>query len=267
MLTFRDFGIKGGLGNQFFQLCSLVGIAENRGFEWGVPTSIEGSENEIALFRYFLLEDLRASNNFNQETRSLRRHWSRPNRFLDTTGVRFDNGLKNRVPDERDISAYLQSWRYFHEFRARIQGQFYVKSEFRSPSEDLDYIAVHVRRGDYLSHRATHRVLPVDYYKTAVRLLPKLPIKFVVQEADREWILSSTLATDPSAEIVSGSEIHDWQVIAGARYAIIANSTFSYSAAYCSTTIERVIAPKVWFGWSYPSWYSRDICPPDWVLL
>lgn len=268
MITFRDFGRKGDLGNQFFQLCSLVGIARSLGYEWGVPASHAGGKHETALFRYFELAKFRQINAYENETSFLPRYVSRPNRLMDSTGIRYDHGLKTRLPDNRDISAYLQSWRYFHELRSEILEQFLVKQNYKlGVTQTSDYIAIHVRRGDYLKHKATHRVLTMNYYREAIELLPRLPLRIVTQRQDAEWVMNSPLVQELGGELVSGTEIEDWQVLAQGKYAIIANSTFSYSAAYCSTKIQTVIAPRVWFGWSYSKSQSKDICPPEWIQI
>ena len=268
MISFRDFGYKGSLGNQFFQLCSLVGIARTRGFEWAVPLKLTDSNEEIPVFRYFELRKFRLENAYDNSSLGNRRHLSKPNRFLDTTGVRFDAKLKHGVPDDVDLSAYLQSYKYFDELASEIKSEFSVKEKYRKiPAAGSEYISLHVRRGDYLNHPATHRVLPISYYMNALKNLPDLPIKIVVAPQDKMWVEDSPLSSVKSAEISSGTEIDDWQVLANSRFAIIANSTFSYSAAYCSTSVRTVIAPKVWFGWSYSKSQSMDICPPNWLQI
>ena len=44
MITFKNIGYFGRLGNQMFQYASLVGMAKSRGIEYGIPYSNSATE-------------------------------------------------------------------------------------------------------------------------------------------------------------------------------------------------------------------------------
>jgi hypothetical protein len=264
MITFSKFGLKGGLGNQLFQFASLVGIANRRNFEWALPTQLDSGKS-IDLLELFSVPDIWKSSN-SAASFDLPKFRSRPNRFCDTTGVKYDKKLHNKIPDNHDIDAYLQSEKYFLDSSEYLRSQLTIKKEVSnySPTSTEKYIAVHIRRQDYLKAKHTHSILPLSYYESALNLLPESPI--VVFSDDPNWVKEQAIFQTEAVTLMQGDAFADFQGIMGATYTVIANSSFSWWAAWLSDA-EVVIAPKRWFGWSYPKSAAVDIIPERWISL
>lgn len=158
---------------------------------------------------------------------------------------------RGEIPD-----IYVQDPKYFDEYRKDIlnlYGAGISNSSFR--------VAIHVRRGDYVNNPFYVDLTKTDYYQKAMEMFPNC--KFVVFSDDITWCKTNPLFE--SCEFSEGqSEIEDMNSMASCMGIIIANSSFSWWAAYLSSD-AKVIAPKV------DNWYTdkkeRTVCPKEWVRI
>lgn len=129
-------------------------------------------------------------------------------------------------------------------------------------------ISFHVRRGDYLSvgYMAT-----IDY----VRLLEAArnhfsshasgPWRFLVFSDDSEWCRAMLPGDDVEIQ-TGGSMLDDFRAIANCGHHVIANSTFSWWAAYLNPEPDKIVcAPARWMA--DRSAQDIGILPPGWVEL
>jgi hypothetical protein len=112
-------------------------------------------------------------------------------------------------------------------------------------------IAMHIRRGDYVTSKEASRVfrtIPIDYYRTALSRLPKNR-KILVFSDDAS--LSAEFAKE-----FSGIDIRSYNLSLADEFRlfmscddyIIANSTFSWWAAYLGYSENKsCFAPKRWY--------------------
>ena len=125
-------------------------------------------------------------------------------------------------------------------------------------------VCVHVRRGDYVWQediRRVHGALPLEYYHAAARLLADRggAQRYFLFSDDPDWA-EAHLAAGPTAlpgpttavRSPPGSPAwRDLQLMAESRHFIIANSTFSWWAAWLATQGKpdrQVVAPARWFA-------------------
>ena len=138
-----------------------------------------------------------------------------------------------------------------------------------APPGQRKYIAVHVRRGDYVNnatYRATFGVCSAGYYRQALSLLdPGLPVIFVTD--DPEWCtaLVSELRIAGREARLSGAANHyeDLAILAGANEVVLANSTFSWWGAYLGGS-QRIVCPTPWFA--DPA-RDRGLARPGWIKV
>lgn len=159
---------------------------------------------------------------------------------------------KGRIPD-----SYVQSAKYFKDHEREVKMIF--GEGIGSP---IDKVALHIRRGDYLAATHFHVDLSTtDYYQKAIALFPDK--KFLVfckdnqskeQDAsDREWcyeFLTELLGKmgDRWSFAANGSETDDMNLMAACKGHIMANSTFSWWAAYLNSNFDRqIVCPKTWY--------------------
>jgi len=138
-------------------------------------------------------------------------------------------------------------------------------------------VAVHVRRGDYVFNSnaaAVHGVCSLDYYEkalTAVRQKLGVPHVYLFSDdldwAQRELPLQGVKVTavdSSQLEIPSLADLADFDLMRHCNHAVIANSSFSWWAAFLLQTPESlVIAPRQWFV----EGSSAQIYDPHWLLM
>lgn len=148
--------------------------------------------------------------------------------------------IYSMMRDEKIPDLYLQDERYFVKYADEIKQRFGDGIGF------TNYIGIHVRRGDFVGSDF-HTELDTDYYKNAMSFFPDKT--FIVFSDDIEWCKNQSVFKD-CAFSEGNDEIEDFNMLASCAGLIIANSTFSWWAAYlCPNPNKRIVAPKedTWF--------------------
>lgn len=157
-----------------------------------------------------------------------------------------------------------------HEFSLRLP----LTGTLAALAADIaacESVCVHVRRGDYaLDPRiaAVHGTLPAEYYAAAAaRIAAKVPgPMFFVFSDDLEWARANLEFPGPTRFIGDAAGMApavDQRLMASARHFIIANSSFSWWAAWLGTHPGKlVVAPQRWFR-DAPA--PAGLVPPDWI--
>lgn len=177
------------------------------------------------------------------------------------------------------LDGYFQSDRYFsaHELQIRkdleFNGVYPEKSKpIREKIDLCDAIAIHIRRGDYLSSRknvAIYRSLPLQYYTEAVKTLSadlKSPRCFVFSD-DILWVKNHLQLNIPIelVDVNLGDEAYwDLRLMSSCRNFVIANSSLSWWGAWLAEDpLKKVVAPKQWFNGK--SIITSDLIPKSWI--
>jgi len=106
-----------------------------------------------------------------------------------------------------------------------------------------DYIAIHVRRGDYVNNPYYTDLASTDYYEKAMAEFPNE--NFMIFSDDIKWCKSRFGMYIKNIRYSEGKdEITDFNLMAGAKGLIMANSSFSWWAGYLNE--GKVVAPKSW---------------------
>ena len=168
---------------------------------------------------------------------------------------------------------FFQSDQYFSGCEESLKKSFRIKREYRNHFE-LKYgklfrenkiIVVHLRRTDYAEVEfdglgGQGVSLPVEYYNKAlagIKNKDEYKILFVsddIESAKRDF------GHEPNYSFEENSAIVDFQLIQHADIAIIANSTFSWWAAYLSEKKKsQIIAPQYWLGFKVQKEYPAGI--------
>lgn len=153
------------------------------------------------------------------------------------------------IPDE-----YLQSEDYFKRYAREI------KRMFGGGIGHLDQVAIHVRRGDYVNNPFYVDLVESGYYERAMDEFPDA--SFLVFSDDIEWCKQQEVFKNCDFS-ENHSEVDDLNLMASCVGHIIANSSFSWWAAYLSPHGGKVIAPREW----YTDGKERTKCPDNWIKL
>lgn len=159
---------------------------------------------------------------------------------------------------------YLQDPKYFEGFEDEIQKLFGDGIGY------LDQVGVHVRRGanpvnpeepKYSENPFYVNLCETDYYEKAMALFPDE--KFVIFSDDPEYCFGH-FQGDNIQIMERWSDLEDFNVLASCKHQIIANSSWSWWAAYLNPNpVKRVVAPKKWFA----DGIDRVGVPNNWTRL
>ncbi|MEN9841280.1 MAG: hypothetical protein RL376_1080 [Verrucomicrobiota bacterium] len=277
--------LSGGLGNQLFQYAAGYATAHRLGvpltFDFEPLHLLSGQAPALASLGVRLPEATSA------ELASVAPRWAGPihNKLL-LWRHRFTPYSRRRWVREKSydydprfhhirspayLDGYWQSERYFSSvadtLRPRLQP--------RAPDAETENLgaqlarqptlAIHVRRGDYLtdSHAARfHGCCPIDYYHRAADLLShRIPIThYVLFSDDPEWARNHIPPPAPGAVLIPTgprSALADFYLLTRCTHFIIANSSFSWWTAWLAQSPgQQVIAPRRWF-------LGHDVNPAD----
>jgi len=178
------------------------------------------------------------------------------------------------------LRGHWQSERYFADAAHVLRSELTPRSELPGQAAELareiaacpNSAALHVRRGDYLAAHTTgiHGVCGVDYYLAAVEHVRSTAgdVRWWIFSDDPQWVSKEPFLAS-LGQVVEGDvrePLADFEAMRRCRHFVIANSTFSWWAAWLG---ERegsvVVAPRRWFEDRTRN--SSDIVPPRWTLL
>lgn len=182
------------------------------------------------------------------------------------------------------LRGYFQSTQYFESVADVVRAQvaehlstMLTAKGARFADElraDPTSVAVHVRRGDYVSNPVTakhHGVLDAGYYANALAIMEdRGHTRRVWFSDDLDWVTENLARPGDSvcpADAVrnDGGEI---ALMASCSARIIANSSFSWWGGWLggpSTEENPVIAPVVWFAAGHSD--ASDLVPAEWIRL
>jgi hypothetical protein len=179
------------------------------------------------------------------------------------------------APDDSYLVGYWQSARYFEEIGDAIRRDFTPTDPH--PDEGLieeirnaTSISVHVRRGDYAASGSLFEVLPKDYYLAAFELVESrirgAAIYFVFSD-DSDWCKGNLRIRGARfVDTTHGSGARDLQAMALCDHHIVANSSFSWWAAWLAENPQKiVVAPRRWTA--DPRVENPDLVPQSWVRI
>ncbi len=261
--------LLGRTGNNLFQYALGRVLAERHGVELVMDASWfdETGWKEVS---HFLKLPVKAT---------VRRHPTLPSRALrkitgrhywEYRGVpivrepdgdhSFNPAILN-APADCMLFGYFQSPNYFRsmekdlraELVSLLSGGVDISTGLKEKISAPGSVAVHVRRTDFLKIPA-HQVCGADYYDRAMEKLRTLvpDAKFHIFTDDPGWCRSHFTGGDQ--EVIhspenSGNPLHDMFLMSLAPHHIIANSTYSWWAAWLGEKPgQQVLMPDRWFA-------------------
>lgn len=196
--------------------------------------------------------------------------------FVESRGRREE--ISERVKPGFRMVGYFQSPDFFEAIDEEVLQHWALLEPTSQESARLEalkpgtFIALHVRRGDYLDPaiQATHGLCSAEYFRKGLETLRKIEGNLpVVIFTDSPEYVSKELEDLDNSTIFDQHGIRDSiviKVMASARAIAISNSSFSWWAGYLisKTSQGTVLAPRPWFAdGSTP----ERLLLPDWLSL
>jgi hypothetical protein len=200
------------------------------------------------------------------------------NYYLESE-FKFVNNLFE-IPESIYLSGYWQSEKYFREIKNVLIDELILKnqpsvenSKYLQKITNSNSVSIHIRRGDYIEDISTnniHGFCGLNYYNKSISTIESQindPTFFVFSD-DINWAKNNIRSkfTIYFVDINSDKPEEDLRLMSNCKHNIIANSSFSWWAAWLNPNINKiVIAPQLWFANQYKN--SINIVPIDWIKI
>ncbi len=239
--------IFAGLGNQMFQYALSKAISDKSCFL--------DFESDNYLNNFNISYSLFNKNSFPKGLYFNFRH----KKIIDPIWDKIDI---TKVGNYTYLNGYWAYPCYFQNVIPKLRLDFEIKNKRDAYKnavlfiESGNYTAIHIRRGDYLNPENTiiFKNLTFDYYNKAINYIQSQDpsTKFIVFSNDMAWckenfgLSINVLFCDDLFSLKDFEELH---LMAKCRNIILANSTFSWWAAFLNSNPESIIIrPKIWYN-------------------
>lgn len=276
--------LTGGLGNQMFNYVGLKFLSKSNNVNFkldGRPIyRISGRNPDIFDFKLDGEQQIKGmtSNTVHQYLDAF--IWKR--KWLATHSRRYQSPVLGRDQDiasvlsSRYLRSFFQSKEYADNFQSGELKTFFSLKEHSqklsrmiSSLENESTLVLHIRRGDYRNHSNDFGLLSLQYYRKAIEIaLAQKIVKNI-------WIFSDEISathvlakyfTEIKFNYVSKydfSPAETLKLMSSSKNLVIANSTFSWWAAYLSEEAE-VYRPETWFRRESTWLYPDELFPHTW---
>lgn len=235
----------GRLGNFFFEYAAAAAYAMRHGLEVSVPNSTNDN-----FWNPLYLQHL-VHRGYNSMLPSV--ILKEPSFHYVPIG--FDEIWRNH---NIILDGYYQSWKYFDDFKEKILDSFGYTWVL-----EKDFVACHVRRGDYVELRHKHPDVTPQWYEYAMSHFPNK--KFLFLSDDIGWC-KANFGHRSDCFFSEGKGI-EGDLVAGSccESAIISSSSYGFWMAMLNRNPDKkVYLPKLWFTEGWDGANTNDICPPEW---
>jgi len=178
------------------------------------------------------------------------------------------------------FDGYWQNEKYFKNIEDSIRKDFTFKIKLDSQNLNIlndikssESVSLHIRRGDYINDSNANRIYggicEIEYYQKALAMIAEKIInaKFFIFSNEIEWVKKNLkIKNGVYVNLNQGDDSYkDMQLMSNCKHNIIANSTFSWWAAWLNSYGNKiVIGPRVWFN-DYD--HINNIMPKEWIGL
>ena len=175
------------------------------------------------------------------------------------------------------LQGLFPSYKYFSGIREILQTELVPKQEMDRENlgalakiKSVNSVSVHFRRGDY-ALTGFHHILDKSYYERAIKYLSAHveDMQLFIFSDEPTWV-SQNMHFEFPYHIMDFNKgdcsYFDLELMKNCKHNIIANSTFSWWAAWLNSNLEKiVVAPRNWLN-------NVDIkrmqnVPEEWILV
>ncbi len=278
--------LQGGLGNQLFQYSAGRAVAIRNNSELLLDTRFydKNGRGNYALDHFCIEARIAQISELPPPSTSRLRHnywrkFGRHPRYVREHGLELNSKLLKLDP-ECYLQGYFLSEGYFADVAVHIRRELKFKTAPDGQGRKMlnrlageDAVALHVRRGDYLTKGPEYYpVLGKSYYDAAISCIAEQvehPVIHVFSDCPN-WARENLQFDHPT--VIHDCNQHaslcqeDLRLMSACRHNIIANSTFSWWGGWLNPNPDKiVICPKIWYGERIPP--VPDLIPSSWRCI
>lgn len=282
--------LSGGLGNQMFQCAFaytlskkfpsdevLLDIQHFNGYTWhngfevasvfeGIPFRV-ASKSEIRKVTYYIP-------NYRLSRLARKVLPKRRSEYVEISNYVYDPHVYE-LSGSTYYEGFWQACQYYLPFRQHLLSLFSFSSpggrnlEMATKIDSTDSVGIHVRRGNYLQFEEYKGICDVDYYKKGLDAIDCHGKTFFIFSNDMEWCRENISPLVNGKDIIyvdindSANGQWDMYLMSHCRNLIIANSSFSWWAAFLNENALNVVAPSRWINADK----RFDIQCPGWIKI
>jgi len=292
--------IQGGLGNQMFQYASAKSLALKHNVELKLDPNFQNDKLRDYKLQYFNInEHIATKDEILDLTISFKKH----NRFQHKVLRKLQllkPYYKRRVYKHKmwvnDLgilkasnNVYLDGYwgreNFFKDIRNELLDILEIKNDFINDDflklnyeiSNKNSVSVHLRRGDYAKDPKTLKffgLMPVEYYQKSIDYMNKKYENnvFYVFSDDINYVKQNFNFNSDVKYIENKNlqDYHELKLMSFCKHNIIANSTFSWWAAWLNENSDKiVIAPKKWYNDKIAQEYYEkySFVPENWIKI
>jgi hypothetical protein len=259
---FITVNLKGGIGNQLFQIATAYGIAKDLGLKFVIfRNQFEGCNQGSHPKKYYdsfyknltIIDPIPITHNIKEH------RWAAYKELKDevaTAAATCDNICIQ-------LDGYFQSDLHFENLQTELCNLFmsginvneilsdiYIKYPELVTLDTNKSVFIGVRRGDYVERAYIHNPCGMTYYNAAISMIPT-DHKFYIMSDDLDWAKKNFIG-DQYVFLDIADDLSSLLVISLFKKFIISNSSYYWWGSYLSGGTE-IIAPDKWlFGPAVP---------------
>lgn len=274
-MNYITIKLDGGLGNQLFQLFSLIGIAKKNDYNYLIDKQYISDRKS---YWDNILHSLpNCKNSFEILSKE---HIStlKENRFSEYMHIELDKNKHKNVL----LDGYFQSFYYFEHIRDFVFDTILKNQsrelldkidtkyrELKNKYPDKQLIMIHCRRGDYNNklHNNYYPILSIEYYNKSLSHFNQDECTFIIFSDEIETTKTDFKFLKHKEYISLEEDYLEFMLMTRMDGAIIANSTFSLWAAYLMDYYrnKKIVCPKYFFReWDI---HRLDFFEKHWIFV
>lgn len=278
----------GGIGNQMFQYALYKALSQH---DPNVRADLNGYK-DYSLHNGFEIEqifdlELNKISEFKSNLYNIHyRKWGfRKLRKLLKLKKAYEEERDMFIYDSKILSAegtkyywgYWQNPKYFSNVTDELRKDFQFKKPLVHRNQAIldqikesTSIALHVRRGDYVGNALLGGLCPEEYYQQSIKLIlsKTTEAKFFIFSDDIDWCRNK-FKREGNEFIYwnkGAASYIDMQLMSNCKHNIIANSSFSWWAAWLNNYPDKiVIGPEKWVNDTHLN--TTQLFPADWIRI
>ena len=274
--------LKGGLGNQLFQIFALINLSLEKKIPFKLPINKNCNygidflskrptywDNFLKYLKYFTIQF--------EESYIVIHEISFIYNDLTNLNINKFTNIK--------LSGYFQSEKYFkknYENILKLIKFEELKNNIKCKYNELfnkNYISLHFRIGDYKIKPENHPILNINYYINSINFIKEKTqinnVLYFFEKIDLEIVENNINLLKKKFQdfnfIPIPNNLEDWEqliIMSCCEHNIIGNSSFSWWGAYLNTNKDKIICrPEIWFGPDMEHCDTSSLFPDDWKKI